>query len=241
MLGRVLETGRFPIVRTADCLFALRGIQVSRMQPSLQCHDDSTWGAEKSLSAVQVEITSGDIENRFHELQTTAYFIGSDQECDMVLGDDRFPAIYAFLLVHPRGVVLRHLGGGPEICVDGQPTERILITGSAHVTAGSFAFTLRVLPNTTLPAAQLQMHESESQASDHAPIKLIEQASRLLSEIQQQVGHTHSPPHPYVTNSVPRENDVTPGTLTVTPLSLNISIGLPPVGNLPPAWKHLCL
>ena len=211
------------------------------MQPSLQCHNDSTWGEEKSLSAVQVEITSGDIDNRFHELQTTAYFIGSDQKCDMVLGEDRFPPIYAFLLVHPQGVVLRHLGGGPEICVDGQPTERILITSSAHVTAGPFSFTLRVLPNATLPAAQLRMHESEGQASDHPPIKLIEQASRLLSQIQQQMGHKQSMPDQYVANSMIPESNFTFGTLAVTPLSLNLSIGLPPVGSVPPTWKHLCL
>ena len=159
----------------------------------------------------------------------------------MVLGENGFPPIYAFLLVHPRGVVLRHLGGGPEICVDGQPTERILITSSAHVTAGPFSFTLRVLSNTTLPAAQLRMHAGEGQASDHPPIKLIEQASRLLSQIQQQVSYKHSMPHQDVANSMPPENNVTLGTLTVTPLSLNITIGLPPVGSVPFAWKHLCL
>ena len=141
---------------------------------------------------VKVEITSGDTGTRYYELQNTASFIGSDQECDMVLADDCFPPIYAFLLLHPHGVVLRHLGRGPEISVDGQSTRRLLITNQAHIVAGPFSFLLRVSPNASGHAEAVTVEETGKPSSEDGPVKLIEQASRLLSQIQEQAGHKNS-------------------------------------------------
>ncbi len=222
----------------ADCLSARRGIQVCHMQSISTCHDDTASRAERSLRAVKVEITSGDTGTRYYELRNTASFIGSDQECDIRLADDCFPPIYAFLLLHPKGVVLRHLGQGPEISVDGQSTRRLLITSAAHIVAGPFSFLLQVSPNATRHAEAPTVHEAGKPSSEDRPVKLIEQASRLLSQIQEQAGHKNSLSH-----GPPKfpENRPASGLLAVSPVSLNLSLGLPPTGSAAPQWNHLCL
>lgn len=156
----------------------------------------------------------------------------------MVLADDCFPPIYAFLLLHPHGVVLRHLGRGPEISVDGQSTRRLLITSQAHIVAGPFSFLLRVSPNASGHAEAVTVEETGKPSSEDGPIKLIEQASRLLSQIQEQAGHKNS-----LSQRSPRFSENRPASdlLAVSPISLNLSLGLPPTGSAAPQWNHLCL
>lgn len=208
------------------------------MQSMPTCHNDSTSRAEGSLPAIKVELTSGDTGTRYYELQNTASFIGSDQECDIVLSGDCFPPIYAFLLLHPQGVVLRHLGRGPEIAVDGKSTQRLLITSQAHIVAGPFSFLLRVSTNATEQTEALSVDETGKPHSENGPTKLIEQASRLLSQIQEQAGQNHSL---WQRSTKFPENRPDAGLLAVSPISLNLSLGLPQAGTAAPQWNHLCL
>jgi hypothetical protein len=211
------------------------------MQPTLNFLDHCTAVEETLSTTVQIEIISSTSDNQSRYLENTASFIGSDHECDLVLNDNRFPPIYAFLLADHKGVVLRYLGCGPELHVDGKPIERVVITDSAHVIAGPFSFTLRVSP--TVPQADdgLQMYESAERAREDPAIKLIEQASCLLSSIGQQADRNASSGRPHCTKSTTRGQSTPTGYLTVSPSSLKLSIGLPPATNITPAWKHLCL
>jgi len=222
----------------ADCLSARRGIQVCHMQSIPTCHDNAASIAKGSLPNVKVEITSGDMGTRYYELRNTASFIGNNQECDILLDNDCFPPIYAFLLIHPKGVVLRHLGRGPEILVDGQSTRRQLITSQAHIVAGPFSFLLQVSPNATRPAKAPTVHEVDKAFSEDGSVKLIEQASRLLLQIQEKAGHNNGLSHG---SAKFPENRPTSGLLDVLPVSLNLSLGLPPTGSAAPHWNHLCL
>ena len=216
------------------------------MQPALNFLNHCTEVAETPSATVQIEIISSTDASQSRYLENTASFIGSDHECDLVLDDNRFPPIYAFLLADHKGAVLRYLGCGPKLQVDGKPIDRVSITDSAQVTAGPFSFTLRV--SRTVPQANDGLRMSESaervtaeRVTEDPAIKLIEQASCLLSSIGQQADRNASFGKPHCTKSITREQSTPNGYLTVSPSSLKLSIGLPSATNITPAWKHLCL
>ena len=198
-------------------------------------------------ASLKIDIAAGATKNPKINFESNSLFLGSDPECDLLLDPMHFPPMYAFLLIESHGIVLRHLGGGPDLFVDRQPTLRQRIETSAHVHAGPLSLRLHVTPSTAPRQPRTMSIAAESGS------QLIEQASRLLAAI----GHEHaavgtmqtmqsetiSPPHT-------REISTTATTITATnaehnshPLSeeLKLSVGLPDPGHLPPAWQHICL
>ena len=195
-------------------------------------------------ASLQIVIASGAKRNPQISFESNALFLGSDPECDLLLDPMHFPPMYAFLLIESHSIVLRHLGGGPDLFVDRQPTQRQRIETSAHVHAGPLSLTLHVTPSTAPRQPRTMSIAAESGS------QLIEQASRLLAAI----GHEHAEvgtiQSETISPSHAREMSTTATTITATnaehnsrplPEELKLSVGLPDPGHLPPAWQHICL
>lgn len=72
------------------------------------------------LEAVHLEITRGRVLNRLRPVNVRAFLIGTAPDCDLVLGDGRFPEVHAYLMRSGRGVTIRWLGAGPPLAVNGR-------------------------------------------------------------------------------------------------------------------------
>ncbi|MDG2207932.1 MAG: FHA domain-containing protein [Pirellulales bacterium] len=187
-------------------------------------------------ASLQIDIASGAKKNPQISFESNALFLGSDPQCDLLLDPMHFPPMYAFLLIESHGIVLRHLGGGPDLFVNRQPAQRQRIEASAHVHAGPLSLKLHVTPS-TVPRQPRTMSIAAESGS-----QLIEQASRLLAAIGQEhaeVGTITTSPHHA------RETAITATNAEHNPLPLSeevkLSVGLPDPGHLPPAWQHICL
>jgi hypothetical protein len=72
---------------------------------------------------VALEITRGRVQQRLRPIAGKVFLIGTASDCDLVLGDLRFPEAYAYVFVSGSRVSIRRLGSGPELLVCGEPLE----------------------------------------------------------------------------------------------------------------------
>jgi pSer/pThr/pTyr-binding forkhead associated (FHA) protein len=93
---------------------------------------------------VTLEILRGRARSRERRVQSTAYLIGTADDCDLVLGDPQFADVHACLLLRADGVWLRHLGFVPDITVNGTTVGRTLLADGDRIRTGPFEFAVRI-------------------------------------------------------------------------------------------------
>ena len=72
-----------------------------------------------------------------------AFLIGTAKDCDLVLGDGRFPEVHA--AGGPTGVTVRWLGDGPELTVNGrQALLSAPLADGDLLKAASYEFRVRI-------------------------------------------------------------------------------------------------
>ena len=96
------------------------------------------------LPQVGLEIVRGKASRRVRDVNPPVFLIGAAEDCDLVLGDLRFPEAYAYLYVTGRGVSIRHLGEGPELYVNGELTESSLLADEDILELGAYEFQLHI-------------------------------------------------------------------------------------------------
>ena len=96
------------------------------------------------LPEVGLEILRGKAARRIREVNPPVFLIGAAEDCDLVLGDLRFPEAYAYLYVTIRGVSVRFLGAGPELYVNGELTEAALLVDGDILELGAYQFQLHI-------------------------------------------------------------------------------------------------
>jgi len=89
---------------------------------------------------VGLEIVRGKASRRIREVNPPVFLIGTAEDCDLVLGDLRFPEAFAYIYVTVRGVSVRHLGDGPELYVNGELTETALLEDGDILEMGAYEF-----------------------------------------------------------------------------------------------------
>ena len=202
-------------------------------------------GIPGNSACLQIEVFSGARRNPHSNFESTVIFLGSDPECDFILSEDSFPPMYAFLLIDSRGVVLRHLGGGPVLLLDAKPIGRQRITTTATVSAGPLTMALQITPsaiktdrcqNANRYQDIVPFNPSDSMLAAEAGIQLIEQASRLLASISSRGTED------FAQTTAGKFASTRPTNLcTTNSADLKLSVGLPVTGQLPPIWQHICL
>ena len=209
----------------------------SVLSPSLPVQTGISGGS----ACLQIDVLSGAQRNPQSNFESTTIFLGSDPECDFILSGDYFPPMYAFLLVDSQGAVIRHLGGGPPLLLDTNLIERQRITTTAKITAGPLAIALQVTPSLFQEDHSQKLHRYQDMdritldndiLGAETSIQLIEQASRLLASIGGRETDEVSP----ITMDQKSTN-----ACDHSATQLNITIGRPATGQLPPIWHHICL
>ena len=96
------------------------------------------------LPQVGLEIVRGKASRKIREVNPPVFLIGTAEDCDLVLGDLRFPEAYAYMYVTTRGVSVRHLGEGPELYINGELTESALLNDGDILELGAYEFQLHI-------------------------------------------------------------------------------------------------
>ena len=96
------------------------------------------------MPKVGLEIVRGKASRKVRDVNPPVFLIGAAADCDLVLGDLRFPEAYAYLYVTLRGVSVRHLGEGPELYVNGELTESGLLADGDLLELGPYEFQVHI-------------------------------------------------------------------------------------------------
>lgn len=118
------------------------------MSPVFYRHDrphrlrDGTSG--RVLPHVELEILRGRAQNRIRPVKVPAFLIGSATDCDLVLGDNRFPEAHSYLLVSTTEVALRWLGVGPQVKVNDELIDKARLADGDHLQMGPYHFRIMI-------------------------------------------------------------------------------------------------
>ena len=93
---------------------------------------------------VSIEITRGAARRRVRLIDTPVFLIGSDADCDLMVGDPQFPEVYAYVFIRNGAVSIRRLGDGPEMRVAGQLTDGAPLLNGDLISAGPFEFRVNI-------------------------------------------------------------------------------------------------
>jgi predicted component of type VI protein secretion system len=93
---------------------------------------------------VSLEITQGSTRRRVRLIDTPVFMIGSDQDCDLMLGDPQFPEIYAYLFIRDGRVSIRRLGDGPVMSIAGEITDACTLVDGDVIRTGPFEFRVNI-------------------------------------------------------------------------------------------------
>ena len=78
-----------------------------------------------------LEIRRGRAKNLRRTVVEPVFVVGTNQECDMVLGDKQFAPIHFYLLKRSDRTTIRKVGPSPDISVNGSA-----VRGSSDIQAG---------------------------------------------------------------------------------------------------------
>jgi hypothetical protein len=107
-------------------------------------HVPTDGGTKHELPLVELEILRGRAQNRVRPVKVPAFLIGSALDCDLVLGDHRFPEAHSYLLLSASEVALRWLGVGPEVSVNGKTIQRARLRDGDHLQLGPYEFRISI-------------------------------------------------------------------------------------------------
>jgi predicted component of type VI protein secretion system len=101
-------------------------------------------GGNLRLPKVILEIRRGSAKYRWRRVSTPVFLIGRATDCDLVLGDPRFPEAFAYLYVKPGGVSVRRMAAEPLLSVDGQLVESSALSDGSRLRMGGFEFAVHI-------------------------------------------------------------------------------------------------
>lgn len=99
-----------------------------------------------SFPKVRLEIIRGMARHKVRPIEVPVFLIGSAADCDLVLGDMRFPEAFMYLLPTESGVSLRWLGVGPEVTVGGQKVETSQLYHDDCIRTAGYEFRIHIQP-----------------------------------------------------------------------------------------------
>lgn len=95
-------------------------------------------------TTVCLEITRGQARQKTRQVAGPVFLIGAATDCDLVLGDPQFPEVHTYIFFTETDIVVRHLGDGPELTIDGRPIESVLLQDGHRMRTGPYEFQIHV-------------------------------------------------------------------------------------------------
>lgn len=125
---------------------------------------------------VELVITRGRARNRVRAVASPVFMIGTAPDCDLVLGDDRFPEVHAYLLLGHGPILLRWLGIDPEITVNGAQVDHVSLKDMDRIRTGPYEFLVRIgtqknkrtRPHHSVPAPHIN-HRAVTDTAQDSP------------------------------------------------------------------------
>lgn len=108
-------------------------------------HHNAAWPALPSHDPfVSLEITKGTTRRRVRLIDTPVFLIGSDRDCDLMLGDPQFPEVFAYVFIRDGQVSIRRLGDGPVMSVSGHLADNATLRNGDVIRTGPFEFRVNI-------------------------------------------------------------------------------------------------
>jgi len=98
------------------------------------------------LPRVELEVTRGRTRQALRPLESRAYLIGAANDCDLVLTDPQFPAVYAYVMRDANGVKIRAIAESPMLTVNNRLVEETRLVDGDLVRTGPYEFRVHVSP-----------------------------------------------------------------------------------------------
>ncbi len=125
------------------------------------------------LPRVDVIIGRGVAQQRVRTITPPVFVIGTRSDCDLVLADQQFAEYHAYIMVAEDRVMLRHLGGDPEITVNRRLVRWSELVHGDRLRMGPYEFSIRIWPTASNPSEELKSGETlpsvEQQLGDYEP------------------------------------------------------------------------
>jgi len=115
------------------------GIEFHNLQAALAGPHFAVQGAQ-----VKLRICAGKARQMVREVEGPVYMIGAALDCDLVLGDRRFPEVHSYLFVRAEGVAIQYLGEGPAVTVDGRAIIRGELADGDVIVTGPYQFRVQI-------------------------------------------------------------------------------------------------
>ena len=90
-----------------------------------------------------LEIRRGQAKNCERTVCEPVFMVGSNNDCDMVLGDNQFAPIHFFLLNRDGETTIRCLGHAPDVTVNGQDVANRPLSDGDRIRTGPYEFVVR--------------------------------------------------------------------------------------------------
>ncbi len=121
--------------------------QAAAEQRAITQPQDSHTGAtteEPAAPQVQLEITRGRARHKMRKVNSPVFLIGSDAECDLVLGDPTFASVHLYLFVREDSIFLRAIQSTPEVRVNNALFRAGEIYDGSRIAMGGYEFRIHV-------------------------------------------------------------------------------------------------
>ncbi|WP_207397232.1 FHA domain-containing protein [Bremerella alba] len=143
-------------------------------------------------SGASLRIARGQVNQREREIEVPVFTLGSASECDLPLGDQQFPELYAYILRTHEGYRLRCLTADPILTVNGEDTVATQLKNGDRIRCGPYEFHFQKsanslaqspeMPQSEPPAVAMHWVANDGQGQDG-----IEAVHRLLRDIRTRV------------------------------------------------------
>ena len=90
-----------------------------------------------------LEIRRGRANHRLRQVTEPVFVVGSNKDCDMVLGDPQFGPIHFFLLSRNGETTIRSLERRPDLTVNGVQANSESIKEGDRIRTGPYEFVVR--------------------------------------------------------------------------------------------------
>ena len=90
-----------------------------------------------------LEIRRGRAKNRERMVTEPMFLVGTNSDCDMVLGDKRFAPVHFYILNRDGQSTIRRVGDAPELTVNGRAKRATVIHDGDRIRTGPYEFLVR--------------------------------------------------------------------------------------------------
>ncbi|RCS41233.1 hypothetical protein DTL42_21930 [Bremerella cremea] len=141
-------------------------------------------------------ITRGQASFRIRHIESSVYMLGSGSECDLVLGDDQFPELYAYILRTNEGYQIRCLDAEPVLTVNAEDTLLCRLNNGDRIRCGPYEFRFHQAAASSSRPAEAKKLSPAAQAktnwvaTDGQGQTGVAAVRRLIHDIQAKVGNS---------------------------------------------------